>query len=1118
MATLTQQTIQQTRTLTLLLAAFLALGFNTLAQAHGDSDHVHPEQYSVLFVSAGHSNKAKVSRLKELLEQSGDKLGLKISQKAQADLGEPLEALNYFSRFDLVVLDAVSARSSKQAYGVYLPLLKQVDLGKTKLLAINWLSEKALTIGIDSADAKALHDYYDNGGRENLSRMLVFSSCKVLQQQDCQVPKAIEFPSIGFYHPDYEQLIFADRASFMAWRKAPADKPLIGLSMQRAMVESMETQLVDAAIKAIEAKGAIALPYYFEMSPRASNYLPLLQEQSEQGPRTVVDAIINLRSIHWADKRHAEFSRLGVPVLQGLQYYDGDQQTWEQDTQGISPMMTPFALVLPETAGVIDPTTIAAKDDISEQTQVIDYQLQYLVDKTLRHSQLKRKANRDKKLAVMVWGSSDVGASFLNVPDSLRAIAGRLNAEGYSIPAVEESYFTDQVDAILEPFYRAYELDTLLNNDQAELMPVDEYKAWFAKLPKPNRERITEHWGQPEDNFMVVERDGKQQFVIPRIRAGNMLVLRQPPRSDSADKEQGMYHKKTIPVNHYYLAAYYYVRKYFGSDAIIHLGTHGSQEYLPGKERALSVYDDGNLAVGDTPVFYPFIVDDVGEAMQTKRRGNATVLAHMTPPFAAAGLQGKLADIHELMHQYNSLDEGGVKVKTGKQIVATCLNEKLCEDMNWDQPKIDADFPAFLDALHEYMEDLAAQNQPLGLHSFGELPRQALQISTLLQMLGGEFLTPASEYEKKHYSGNIDLHQHDDGRSNVFSQIFTSEEDESLQNLAGFKLLRDWVVSPTAEAAAINALADPAARQQRWQSEFGEPLATLLSSARKHYANYAGIEELNNLVKGLQGEFIEVRNGGDPIRHPESLPTGFNLIGFDPSKVPTKAAWEQGAELTEQLIADYYKKHGRYPDKLAFSLWSIETMRHYGVLEAQAMRAMGVEPEWAPGGRVSGFKITPASELKRPRVDVVLSATGLYRDAFPNIMQRLAKSIEAVAKLKEEGNSLWKNSQRIAEQLKAEGMDAEEAEYLSSVRIFSNQSGNYGSGVNNSVFNPETWESDAKIADLYMGKMGYYFGADKDRWGQRSHRPLCQAALRNRCRPVFAFIQCLRHAQFRRPV
>lgn len=1044
----------------LLCCGFVLLGHSAWSEDLGISEP------KILFVNSLHSNKAKLTLLKDMASDRG----LSIDRKPQSDLGNLQQAAATFAAYDLVVLEAVSVRQSKAAYAQYAPL---VAAGKNRFLAINWLENAQLRKGLSASQATLLHDYYGNGGAENFNRMLDYLKYKVFSNDSRAVPPPIVYPEVGIYHPDYPGLVFDSLDSYLEWHRVDAEQPMVGVLMQRALIESVQTQVVDAAIRQLEQRGITAVPFFFELSEKISDYKYLLQRDG----KTAIDLILNFRAIHWAGKRKQEFADLGVPVIQAMTYLDGNQQHWEQSTQGISPGMTSFTLVLPESAGVVDPMIVAAINDESGSAEVIDYQLEHLINKAVNTVNLKYKPNAEKRMTVMIWGSRDVGASFLNVPESLRAISSRLNDEGYGVNKIDSDYITDNINRILSPFYRGYELDKLLDDDLAELMPVDEYLSWFNTLPEDVRQPINDYWGDPTDNFMVVERDGIHQFVLPRIRNGNMLVMRQPPRADDNEEDKRIYHSGTVPMNHYYLAAYYYVRKFWNSDAIIHLGTHGSQEWLPGKERGLSIYDQSNLAVWDTPVLYPFIVDDVGEAMQTKRRGRATVLAHMTPPFAAAGLQGDIADLHELIHQYKSLDDGGVKEKTGQQIIDDCIATNVCKDFGWDNAQIDEDFDGFLYTLHDYIEALASENQPLGLHTYGELPEESLQISTLVQMLGSEFSSAVTPFEIEHFQGDKrteDRYQQAQERNEHFggyNELLHSSGDD-LESIPGYKTVKKYIVE-----------ADSLAEDDR--DDLGEELAALVDKGRELYNNYTGIKELDHLVDGLEGRYIPVKNGGDPIRHPESVPTGFNLYGFDPSRVPTKAAFEQGKELTEGVIADYYQKHGKYPDKLAFSLWSIETMRHYGVLESQALYAMGVRPTWSDDGRVTGSEIIPAAELKRPRVDVVLSATGLYRDAFPEVMQRLAKAIEQIAALKEESNFVWRNSQRIQEELIAEGVDQQEAEYLSTVRVFSNASGNYGSGVEDAVLASDTWENDSKIADLYLSRMGHFYGSDNSRWGQK---------------------------------
>ena len=1084
---------------------------------------------SILFVSGSHSNGQKTA----LLQAGAPDYGFTITATSAADIKKLNDKQTAFHNHSLIIFDGVSSRDNAASFAELLPLVKRSNQA---FMAMKF--EPEFLHNFSAEAAKTIGAYYDNGGKKNIERLLSYFRYRVLDSNEQQaiLPPVI-YPQQGIYHPDYSGLIFETRQAYSDWlskrgRPLSSDKPTVGILMQRASIEVMETSVIDATIDRIEANGAQAIPFFFELSPFAAKYGQLIQDQDQ----TIVDIIINFRMIHWANKRKTEFEQFGVPVMQALTYFDGGQQVWENDIQGISPGMTPFVLVLPETSGVINPLTLSAvkggmsgRGEGSEEPteiEVIDYQVDHMVSRTLAMVSLKYKANSDKKIAVMVWGGEDMGASFLNVPDSLHTLAHRLNGEGYDIAPYEHDFYSDRAKAILEPFFRddrlGEKMDELVAEGLADLLPLDDYFKWFNRLPNHITQPIMDYWGHPKNSFMAMEKNGEHFLLMPRIKNGNMVVLRQPPRADDKEQAERIYHDKTVPINHFYLAGYYYAREYWGSDAIVHLGTHGSQEYLYGKERVPSIYDHSNLAVWDTPILYPFIVDDVGEAMQSKRRGSATIISHMTPPFAAAGLQGELADIHNLMHEYKSLDEGGVKEKTAQMIIDTCYEHNICDDMGLTREVIAADYGAFLTQLHDYMNELSGLSQPLGLHSYGELARPELVISTLSQMLGTEFLSAAAEFEARTYQAEVhdgshehgthaehnhdtvqQNHQHDDDSDHGFH-----ETQSELEQLAGFKTVRDYIVA-VVDAVDTNRHDHHDKTQQHGDKHDGEhnhdhssdhnhlhslpvaieklsdELQAWISTGQDYYRNMRGIKELDNTVAFLRGEYIPVTTGGDPLRHPDSLPTGFNLYGFDPARVPTKAAYEQGTELVEQIIIDYYNDNGRYPDKLAFSLWSIETMRQYGVLEAQALRAMGMRPVWSRDGRVIDSEIIPYAELKRPRVDIVLSSTGLYRDAFPNIMQYLAKAIEKISALEEDNNYIRLNSLRIAKTLKEQGVDSDEADYLSSVRIFSNAPGQHGSGVDSATFASDTWDDDSVIADIYLKKMGYYYGSDNSRYGKK---------------------------------
>ncbi len=1067
-----------------------------------------PHTQSILFVSTAHTNTAKITLLKKVAEEK-NKSTWKIAKKSAKSLAKTANKTgaltSLFNQYDLVILDAVSVREASAAFDNY---ASEVATADTTIVAFSYLQNKSLNKGLLAERASTLQDYWMNAGRRNLDNMLSFISANIVSKKTepstiANVPAPIIFPQQGIYHPELPNLIINDLVEYKNLRPVKPQQPKIAVLLQRALIESEQTQLIDATIKQLEAKGAYVVPFFFELSPVSGDYSQLLQvPNSEQNTsnqaesmKTDVDLIISFRNIHWANKRKVEFEKFQVPVMHAMTYYSGDKETWEKDMQGVSANMMSFTLVLPENAGVVDPMIVAAMNMSEQNVEIIDYQLEHLVSKAINVTKLKYKANQDKKITFFVWGDKDVGASFMNIPDSIEAISQRLASEGYQTAERDAKYFVENAKKILDPFYRDYQLTELLDNDLAELMPIDEYLNWFNALPTELTQKINDHWGQPQDNFMAVEKAGKHYFILPRIRNGNMLIMRQPPRSDSKNDENMIYHQGLVPINHFYLAAYFYAREYWQSDAIVHLGTHGSQEYLGGKERGLSIYDQGNLAVWDTPVVYPFIVDDVGEAMQTKRRGRATVISHMTPPFAAAGLEGEIRHLHELMHQYKQLDQGGVKQKTATQLTKLCFDTNICKDLAWQREQITEAFDEFIDALHIHLEDLATANQPLGLHTYGYIPEQALTISTLVQMLGTDFTTNASEFEHQHYTENLVGEHHDDDEDEgvAHSHTYHSKGEENndqtnadkesiapknandITRLSGYLMVKNYIVAANEKSA----------QRPIPLTELSEELQTDIARGKKLYQSMASIHELDAMVDFLSAKYIPVKSGGDPIRHPESLATGYNLFGFNPSRVPTQAAFEQGKELVEQVIANYYDKHKAYPDKMAFSLWSIETMRHYGVLESQVLYAMGVKPKWSKSGRVIGTEVIPYSELKRPRIDVVLSATGLYRDAFPNVMQMLAKAVNQVAALKEDNNSIWQNSQKVKADLLAEGVNEKEAQYLSTIRIFSNQSGDYGTGVDDAAWASDTWETDKKISDNYLAKMGYFFGADNSRWGEK---------------------------------
>lgn len=1003
-----------------------------------------PASRSVLFLSAAPTQPGKFERLKDVAAREGVQVEARFMEKFTGQ-----EKAGDFAGFGLIVIDAPYGAAQGVAKVRLAPLLPQVTTPWV------WMQNSGPEAkGMDAAVMKTLHTYYSNGGRANFAEFFCQVNAQVFKQSTraCAPPQI--FPDAGIYHPDYAGRVFTTPEEFLAWKKPTAGQPVISILFHQAHFSSELTGFLDDTIRRLEAAGAVALPIY---APAMTN--GAITRLVARDGKPYADVLINTQIMLNAEGRRTEFEALGIPVIQAMPYRRGEQVDWEKDAAGVTTLDIPFYLSQPEYAGITDPIIAAYSRKSDGDIVAIGYQLQSVVNKAMNLARLKHLPNAEKRTAIFFWnyppGEKNLGASFLNLPRSMENTLGAMKKAGYVTETPGVTQLTLLLQRLLAPLYRDGQLEPLLRDGLAARLPMSRYRAWFDALPAQVKEEITARFGAPEKSSMAMRENGEWFFVIPRLNLGNTVILPQSPRGDkSDDKEKALYHSTQTPLNHFYLAVYLWAREVHGAHALVHYGTHGSQEWTPGKERGLSIYDSPYLLLSDVPVIYPYIVDDVGEALQTKRRGRATVISHSTPPFAPAGLHGEINHLHDLLHAWLNMTEGEVRDKTRDEIIRVTVHNKIDRDMVWEPARIRDNFKAFADALHIQLHDLALANQPLGLATFGMPAESDLRLFTVMQMLGKPLLAAL---------------QPDDPEEMIVGDY------KKLRDTPAWKLL------------------DKHVRQ-------GEPitgdakLGEMLAKARDYWLNLTQTLEMSNLLAALEGRYIPTSYGGDPIKNPDALPTGRNLYGFDPSRVPTQAAWEAGREGTEKLIAQYREKHGQWPKKLAFTLWSVETMRHFGVLEAQAFAALGFKPLWDAGGRVIGIEAIPAAELKRPRVDVVLSATGLYRDHFPNVMRWLAQAAAQAAALDEPDNPVAAHSREIEARLITRGVEAGQARRLADTRIFSNQSGSYGTGLDDATLASDTWGTgkngkedraagDKKLAELYLGRMQYAYGPDEKEWG-----------------------------------
>jgi cobaltochelatase CobN len=615
---------------------------------------------------------------------------------------------------------------------------------------------------------------------------------------------------------------------------------------------------------------------------------------------------------------------------------------------------------------------------------------------------LQRKANQEKKIAILFYnhhqGKQNIGASYLNVFASLEEIFTGLAGAGYTTgkPLGEK----EVKELILSGArnvgsWAPGELDAMVQAGDLVQLELAEYERWFAELPQPFRDGVIGQWGKPGD-FQMMMHNGK--IVIPMVRRGNMVMMPEPARG-WGDDPMKLYHDTTLYPHHQYIAAYLWLKKTFGADAMIHLGTHATYEWTPGKQAGLSPSCPPEVLISNIPNLYPYIVDDVGEAIQAKRRGRGVMLSHLTPMLRQSGLYaeyGRMAELAGEIEQAEARDSVTVPKKLEELRV---LAEKtgILADLAKNKSKeiSDTELPQ---VLAHYLEEIKEQMIPYGMHTFGR-------------------------------------HKGEDEIGEMAKAVVKWNPGENQQKAEG----------------RIRASADL---------------------------------EMKNLLHGLTGRYVEPGEGNDPLRNPEAISTGRNLYGFNPAKLPSPAAWELGKKAAEQIIANHLEKHQKYPQKVAVVLWAVETLRNEGVNESTILWLMGLRPKWQKSGKVTGLEVVPGKELGRPRIDVLINASGLYRDLFPDKMQFLDEAVQLAILQTDIENLVAGNSRKLKTKLMADGLDEKQAEELSRLRIFSEESGSYGNGVSEMAGASGLWKEEREVVDVYEKRMGFAFGGGN--WGQEA--------------------------------
>jgi len=776
------------------------------------------------------------------------------------------------------------------------------------------------------------------------------------------------------------------------------------------------------------------------------------------------------------------------PILQVV-FSGGDEETWRAGTQGLGPRDLAMNVALPEIDGRVLTRAVSFKAplgrDPETEADLIGYRpvadrIAFVADLARNWARLGGKPPEERRVAVILanYPNKDgrIGNGVgLDTPESAVAILNALKTAGYRV--------TDMPEAGAELMERllAGPSNARPQAPAEERLQLNAYAAVFAILPRSVQQRVTGQWGSAErDPFFHPSRLDCGHFGIPGFRCGNIAVLIQPARGYGRDPKT-TYHDPALAPPHAYLATYAWLADEFRADAVIDLGKHGTLEWLPGKALALSAECFPEAVLGPLPHLYPFIVNDPGEGTQAKRRAQAVIVDHLTPPLTRAGSYGEPAELERLIDEYYDAARGDPRriVPLAAEILERVRAAGIDRDcgIKPDDDRIEA-----LKKLDGFLCELKELQIRDGLHVFGTSPDGKLLNSLLLAIArarrGSE---PQDESLLRALAGDLGLGV--DPLTVDFAEPWTGKRPKVLTEVAPWRTAGDTV--ERLEALALR-LISGAAPDVRWV----KTLAVLdwVERMLRPAVAACGDKEIAGILAGLDGRFVEPGPSGAPSRgRPEVLPTGRNFFSLDTRAVPTPAAWQLGWHSAGLLVERHAQEHGNYPARVALSAWGTANMRTGGDDIAQALALIGARPVWEPAsGRVTGFEILPASVLNRPRVDVTLRISGFFRDAFPGLIDLFDSATRAVAALDEPEavNPLAARYAADRAALEADGSNPEDAAKRAGYRIFGSKPGAYGAGLQTPI-DEGFWKDENDLAEAWLGWGQYAYAAGGEGTAER---------------------------------
>ena len=796
----------------------------------------------------------------------------------------------------------------------------------------------------------------------------------------------LEYPETGVYHPRTQQRI---SESLRLLPAANGREGTVGLILLRSYLLGRDSAHYDGAIAAFEAAGLKVVPVFAS----GLDARPVI-EKFFIGPdgRPTVDAVVNLTGFSlvggpaYSDAAAARevLGKLDLPYIAAHAIEFQTIEDWAHRPQGLLPLESTMMVALPELDGSTVPHVFGGRagnsgpccngcdrqcprpaSDKAKPMQACPDRAEALAAKTVRLIRLRRAERASRKLAIVVFNfppnsGATATAAFMAVHESLYSTLRRLKAEGYSVEVPES------LDAMREALLKGNAERYGTDANVAHRIPADEHVA-----REPHLAEIEAAWGPAPGKQLA---DGGH-ILVQGAHFGNVFIGVQPGFGYEGDPMRLLFEGSFAPT-HAFSAFYRWLREDFGAHAILHFGTHGALEFMPGKQAGMSGKCWPDRLIGDTPNFYLYAANNPSEGMLAKRRSGATLISYLTPALAQAGLYKGLSELKASVERWRATidDEAHAEERTDLALLIADQCEALdivCEDIG-----------SLTEKLYEIEQSLI----PHGLHVFGSNPQGAEREDMLDAMM--------------------EAGSHD---------------------------------GPTPDRALLAAKLDSS-------------------------------DELGALIHALDGGYVPPAPGGDVVVNPDVLPTGRNIHGFDPFLLPSAFACRMGSEQAERLIARHVESGESFPESIAMVLWGTDNMKSEGVQIAQAMTLMGARPRRDTYGRLAGAELIPLAQLGRPRIDVVMTLSGIFRDLRPMQTRMLAEAALLASAADEplEANFIRKHT---LAQMEKHDCDMETA----ALRVFSNAEGAYGANVNQMIAGG-VWADPDELANAFEVNKGFAYG------------------------------------------